>query len=242
MIQPPRNGTPDEMHRWAIGLVQQLQQKERLASGTVASSVETGGSVPAGSILMYGGADAPAGWLVCVGQLLERNSFPQLFSAVGTRWNTGGEDETLFRLPDGRGKFAKGYDGDLTGGASELTLGLEHLPEASLTVTDPGHTHEFTGAPHTHGVTDAGHVHTLSSQVLVPAAEVSVATGDVDVQLGTPAVVNVQSAQAGVVINNATAGGTNSTAATGIGVELPGGGEPLTVEPPYVGLHWIIKT
>lgn len=68
--------------------------------------------VPAGSIQMYAGTltSDPDGWLICDGRTLVRTSYPDLFAAIGTLYNTGGENSTIFRLPDLRGLFPRFHD------------------------------------------------------------------------------------------------------------------------------------
>ena len=39
-----------------------------------------------------------------------RATYPALFAAIGTTYNTGGEAGTDFRLPDLRGEFVRGWD------------------------------------------------------------------------------------------------------------------------------------
>lgn len=101
------------------------------------------GTMPVGAILPYGGASAPALWLLCNGASLLRASYPALFTAIGTAYGTA--DGTHFTLPDLRqrmplGKAASGTGATLgdTGGA------IDH------THTGPSHTH--TGPAHTHDI------------------------------------------------------------------------------------------
>lgn len=64
---------------------------------------------PAGTILPYAGDTAPAGWLICDGTALNRNTYATLFAVVGTRFGYG--DSSNFRIPDLRGQFLRGRDG-----------------------------------------------------------------------------------------------------------------------------------
>ena len=68
----------------------------------------TANILPAGLILPFGNTTAPTGFLECRGQLLNRTHYARLFAAIGTVWNTGGEYNTEFRLPDLRGAFLRG--------------------------------------------------------------------------------------------------------------------------------------
>ncbi len=63
---------------------------------------------PAGSMLMYGGTAAPAGFLMCDGSSVLRATYPALFTAIGTAY--GAADGTHFNVPDFRGRFIRGVD------------------------------------------------------------------------------------------------------------------------------------
>jgi hypothetical protein len=52
-------------------------------------------------------AAAPNGWFYCNGAVKNRTDYPELFAAIGTRWNTSGESGTQFRLPNLPGKVIK---------------------------------------------------------------------------------------------------------------------------------------
>jgi microcystin-dependent protein len=70
-------------------------------------------AVPAGTIVAYGGATPPDGWLLCDGSSLTQAAFPRLFSAIGTAFgNTAGVGGS-FNLPDLRGRFVRGVAGDV---------------------------------------------------------------------------------------------------------------------------------
>lgn len=65
--------------------------------------------VPAGTILPFGGATAPAGWLLCDGSAISRTTYSALFAAISTAWGYG-DNSTTFNLPDMRGRFPRGRD------------------------------------------------------------------------------------------------------------------------------------
>ncbi len=73
-------------------------------------SVASNNSLPAGTILMFGGsiATVPDGFLACFGASLVRTEYVDLFSAIGTAW--GAVDSTHFNAPDLRGRFLRGVD------------------------------------------------------------------------------------------------------------------------------------
>lgn len=67
-----------------------------------------GGVVPVAAITQPSPVNAaPNGWLYCAGAVLSRTSYPDLFGAIGTRWNTGGESGSQFRLPNLPGKVIR---------------------------------------------------------------------------------------------------------------------------------------
>lgn len=243
MITTPLSADPVELYKWAQDLVQQLQlQSQASADASAGSTSAVSSNVPAGSMVLWGGIDAPEGWIEATGQLLARSDFPSLFAAIGTRFNTGGEDETLFRLPDGRNRMLSGARETLYGGSATVTLTAGNLPEVELTVDDPGHTHTFTGEPHSHDVTDPQHSHGVTGNFLTAGGTVAVGAGAVEIPVGTAGTASTVNASTGVTVNNTTQGGSNANAQAGISVTLPGEAEPVEILPEYLALNLIIKT
>jgi len=64
---------------------------------------------PAGSILAFMGETAPTGYLECNGAAVSRETYADLFAAIGTRFGIG-DGSTTFNLPDLRGRFLRGWD------------------------------------------------------------------------------------------------------------------------------------
>ena len=67
------------------------------ADGTGTEWVAVSG-VPTGTIIAWAGLTPPAGYLECVGQILKREIYKDLFKAIGTVWGNTGADN--FKLPD----------------------------------------------------------------------------------------------------------------------------------------------
>lgn len=115
----------------------QLDAKAPIASptftGTVALPALGSGLVPTGSIVMYGGATAPAtgGWLLCDGG--STSGYTALAAIVGAN------------VPDLRGRAPIGY-GSGTGLTARTTMGATTGTEThTLTAAQiPGHTHSVT--------------------------------------------------------------------------------------------------
>lgn len=125
-------------------------------NATFQGSVQTtsgGGLSPAGSILIWGGAvnSPPTGYLVCDGSAISRDTYANLFAAIGTTWGSG-NGSTTFNLPDLRDKFVVGASGTKavasTGGSADIsvtvtgTVGGTALTEAQM----PKHYHQYRGA------------------------------------------------------------------------------------------------
>lgn len=76
---------------------------------SAAAAVTT--SVPVGTIVAYGGATAPTGWLLCDGSsLLRTGTYASLFTALSISGTPiyGSVDATHFNVPDLRGIFIRG--------------------------------------------------------------------------------------------------------------------------------------
>jgi len=96
-----------------------------------------------GTIIPFAGAFVPRGWAPCDGQLLQIRENSGLYSVLGNLF--GGDGRSTFALPDLRGRVplhptesaAEGAsDHGLsksvfaqTGGAEQVTLGVEHIGE-----------------------------------------------------------------------------------------------------------------
>lgn len=63
-----------------------------------------------GQVSFFAMATAPTGWLICNGATLNRTSYTDLFTAIGTTYGAG-DGTTTFVIPDLRGEFLRGFDG-----------------------------------------------------------------------------------------------------------------------------------
>lgn len=50
------------------------------------------------------------GWMLCDGRFLEVSAFPELFAAIGTLYGEETGTGHMFRIPDYRGVFLRGFD------------------------------------------------------------------------------------------------------------------------------------
>jgi len=83
-----------------------------------------------GEIRMFAGNFAPAGWMLCSGQLLPISEFETLFNLIGTTY--GGDGQSTFALPDLQSRvpihFGNGFVLAETGGVEQVTLTTQQIP------------------------------------------------------------------------------------------------------------------
>lgn len=100
------------------------------------------GSLPIGSIISYSGETAPEGYSICDGKELNRETYKELFSIIGTTFGNG-DGTSTFNLPDLKGRISVGLDSSdtdfdtlgKTGGKKTHTLTIDEIP---------AHTHNLT--------------------------------------------------------------------------------------------------
>ena len=63
--------------------------------------------LPAGTVMLYAGANAPTDWLLCFGQMISRTAYAALFAAISVTHGAG-DSSTTFSLPDLRGRVVTG--------------------------------------------------------------------------------------------------------------------------------------
>lgn len=120
--------------------------------------------IPAGVVIPFAGSVVPDGYLVADGSVRIRANYPDLFSAIGTTFNTGTETSLQFRLPNLTGITPVGYDSTQTdfnavgkyGGEKYHKLTVDEM--ATHTHTQNAHSHSQNGHSHTqdshsHGAT-----------------------------------------------------------------------------------------
>lgn len=102
--------------------------------------------VPTGTISMFGGATAPAGWLNCDGAAVSRTIFSDLFAIVGTTYGAG-DGAATFNLPDLRLRFPRGVGSGVPLGSSadtnshDHTVSEEHSHLVTTVVASGNHAH-----------------------------------------------------------------------------------------------------
>lgn len=91
-----------------------------------------GAPAVSGFLAMWGGAAAPAGWLLCDGAAVSRATYAALFAAIGTNHGAG-DGSTTFNVPDlkGRAPIGAGSGAGLTSRVVGTKLGGELLTSHS---------------------------------------------------------------------------------------------------------------
>ena len=105
-------------------------------------------NVPTGTIIPFAGSSIPAGYLLCNGAAVSRTTYANLFKVIGTTWGAG-DGSTTFKLPDARGRFPEGANGNLgtyhAAGLPNIT-GSGKWSFMGITVTGGEYTASFSGA------------------------------------------------------------------------------------------------
>lgn len=118
----------------------------------------------AGIVMMYGGATAPAGSLICDGSAVSRTTYAALFTAISTAFGAG-DGSTTFNLPDYRDRVAEGKSGTKalgsTGGAATVNLAHSHTVNSHTHSISTDGSHSHTVNSHTH--TTPNHSHTWAT-------------------------------------------------------------------------------
>ncbi len=196
--------------------------------------------VPTGGIIAFGGAVAPAGWLLCDGSAVSRATYATLFSVIGTGYGTGDGINT-FNLPDGRDKNLVGKSGTkalgTSGGAASITTVPPHNHAIDIDTGSFGdHTHTFTT-----GVESQSHVHAYAGAQTHPTGFATGANTGAQVTATNTGSNNVNHTHSGTTnlssIGNHfhdVIGNTNST-----GSNIAVGA--VSIQNPYVTANFIIK-
>src|SRR5437667_3461874 len=89
-----------------------------------------------GEIRMFAGTFAPAGWVLCQGQLMPISENDTLFTLIGTTY--GGDGQETFGIPDLQGRvpvhagqgpgLSQTYQRGEEGGVETVTLTTQQIP------------------------------------------------------------------------------------------------------------------
>ena len=101
----------------------------------------TGGDI--GLIQLWSGSGVPEGYVLCDGSQVSIAEYPELYKAIGDKYNTASTKAGYISVPDLRGRFVVGYDPSNqdyntignTGGQALVTLTLDQIPPHSHKIT-----------------------------------------------------------------------------------------------------------
>lgn len=152
-----------------------------LAVGVLAQSSITGDAtstqgplLPAGSIVAWGAATAPTGWLLCVGSAINRTTYAELFAVIGTTYGVG-DGSLTFNLPDMRGVTPAGTNGTNAlgqGTGTALNASSVISTDAETQTITPGVTavgvssKDTTGVDVVTSIVTAAHTHNITMPVM----------------------------------------------------------------------------
>jgi hypothetical protein len=105
-------------------------------------NVATSAAALVGEIVQLPFGTVPTGFLECNGQAVSRDSYPELFNAIGTTYGLGSIINT-FRVPDYRGYFLRGWSHD-------STTGIDPDAQSRNNGNVVGSTQGFCNAHHQH--------------------------------------------------------------------------------------------
>lgn len=169
-----------------------------------------------GEIRGFAGATAPAGWLLCQGQVLSTAEHPELFAVIGNAY--GGDGVTTFALPNSSGRVMRGAGpGNAlgsTGGADSVTLSASQMPA------------------HTHGL--AGEGAGLRVSTLTPGAAAPIDGGCIGAAAGgSPVAANIWHAATDLNAAALQTGLSGNTTSAGTG-------DAVDIRPAFFAANFII--
>lgn len=149
---------------WEFPIDSGIQTYKAKLSTLIQTLVNAGFSFgePVGAIHAFAGASVPTGYLACNGAVVSRETYANLFAAIGETWGAG-DGSTTFKLPDfetdnrflrsSGGSFSVGdYQLDataknglvLSGGVADYSGSkVSGMVSANHTHSTPAHTHNF---------------------------------------------------------------------------------------------------
>lgn len=110
----PSINDPTDQDLWGGYLNSNLSSQDTIVK---AISDSVAAAVPVGSLFDFAGASAPTNYLLCYGQAINRVTYADLFTAIGTTYGIG-DGTTTFNIPDFRGRVAVGQD-DMGGSSAD---------------------------------------------------------------------------------------------------------------------------
>jgi len=179
-----------------------------------------------GYVMFTAGSYAPAGWSLCLGQLLPLSQNAALYSLLGVTFGGNGSDNFALphlggRTPVGTGQspgVGHNYSQGEQGGVEQTTISALQLPM---------HVHGTPAQPGMVAVTD----NTASDTVSTPEAGARLGTAFDNSSTATPAIYVPAGSGTNTVNLAGNPAGTTSPA---------GGSQPMSVMQPYLAMNAVI--
>ena len=165
-----------------------------------------------GTIVAFAGAVAPNDWLICNGAAVNRATYADLFTVIGTNYGEG-DSSTTFNLPDLRGRFALGLD----------NMGVGNLSANRVTASEADEL----------GDSDGSEKVTLTKSQMPPHKHQSDDHGKILAK-------TIFGAQA--PNSNLNSGNDTVAVEPMVYTSTEGGGQAHDNMPPYLSLNYLIKT
>jgi len=180
--------------------------------------------VPAGTIVPFGGEEAPDGWLICDGAEVKKSDYTTLFNVILYNFKDASllsdAGVNTFALPDLRGRFPLGLDNMGGPSANRVTnIAADAIGGNAGTEEQPINTNNLPE-----------HEHDMEGDSGTQYYAMRVGSGGVLDDDAVPLTIEPG------------AGGTQGFASSG-GIKTTGSlGDPLGIMPPYLALNYIIYT
>ncbi|ROQ21518.1 microcystin-dependent protein [Marinimicrobium koreense] len=190
-----------------------------------------------GQIQMFGFDFPPRGWSLCQGQLIAISQNTALFSLIGT--NFGGDGRTTFGLPDMASRAPVGQSrGHTPPGLTPFRIG-QHGGAQTHTMIETElarHTHQATftsggGNTEVKATTDEGDATTPSQGAYLSKTKATGGPQDQDENI-----YKSNPSDDSLVSLGGVSGGASGT----VQVEAAGGGQPFSIQNPFLALNFSI--
>lgn len=234
---------------FSLPFASQAHQDEHMA-GAQANQM-----VPPGVVAMFAGvtADVPEGWLRCDGAAVSRTTYSNLYEVIGETFGAGDGTQT-FNIPDMRTRFPVGASGTVALAATGGTWSHDHANGTLAGASGGGHSHNVnnssgTAGGHTHA-SDGSHTHTSGTLATNSNSSADTDNGNTGLQIASLDThthdVTGSTASAGGHTHGAEAGHTHGAGTYATDTQAAHThavtGSTAAANPPYIGLHFIIKT
>lgn len=153
--------------RISDGAVTSAKLADNSISAADLASVVREALIPPGTILPYGGATAPAGFLNCDGTSYPKATYPNLAAVLnngpsGPNGSAFGGSTSNFDVPDLRGRFLRGTD---SGSGRDPNAGSRTAMKSGGNLGNSiGSIQDDSVRQHSHPITDPGHVHNIRTR------------------------------------------------------------------------------